>query len=89
MEVRDGSPVLTLFGVLYLLIGLAAAFLGPTETYCFYLFSAGGQFHYEGFGSFILATPPARSWATMSLPCYSSPSGMATSRCAVGRGCWP
>ena len=25
-------------------------FLGPLEMYCFYLFSEGGRFHYEGFG---------------------------------------
>jgi hypothetical protein len=40
-----------------LLIGVAAAFLGPVEMYCFYLFSEGGRFHYEGFGfgSFMFA----------------------------------
>jgi hypothetical protein len=33
-----------------LLAGLGALFLGPVEMYCFYLFSEGGRFHYEGFG---------------------------------------
>ena len=32
------------------LTGVGALFLGPVEMYCFYLFSAGGRFHYEGFG---------------------------------------
>jgi hypothetical protein len=30
--------------------GLVVAALGPIEMYCFYLFSEGGRFHYEGFG---------------------------------------
>ncbi|MGC9357769.1 MAG: hypothetical protein ACP5GX_07880, partial [Anaerolineae bacterium] len=40
-----------------LLIGLAAALLGPYEIYVFYLFSEGGRFHYDGFGfgSFMFA----------------------------------
>jgi len=32
------------------LVGIAVGFLGPLEMYCFYLFSDGGRFHYEGFG---------------------------------------
>jgi hypothetical protein len=52
---RDQRPVLAVFGILLLLVGIAAAFLGPVEMYCFYLFSEGGRFHYEGFrfGSFM------------------------------------
>lgn len=30
--------------------GIAIGFLGPLEMYCFYLFSEGGRFSYEGFG---------------------------------------
>ena len=47
---RDRSPILVAIGALLLLIGIAAALLGPAEMYCFYLFSEGGRFHYEGFG---------------------------------------
>jgi len=47
---RDRSRILMAIGVLLLLIGIAAACLGPAEMYCFYLFSEGGRFHYEGFG---------------------------------------
>ena len=47
---RDRSPILAAIGVLLLLVGTVAAFLGPLEMYCFYLFSEGGRFHYEGFG---------------------------------------
>jgi len=52
---RDQRPVLAVFGILLLVLGMAAAFLGPVEMYCFYLFSEGGRFHYEGFrfGSFM------------------------------------
>lgn len=50
MDYRDRSPILVVIGILLLLIGIAAAFLGPAETYCFYLFSEGGRFHYQGFG---------------------------------------
>jgi len=50
LDHRDRTPVLAVIGVLLLLIGMAAAVLGPAELYCFYLFSAGGRFHYEGFG---------------------------------------
>jgi len=50
MDYKDRSPVLAIIGLLLLLVGVAAAFLGPVEMYCFYLFSEGGRFHYEGFG---------------------------------------
>jgi hypothetical protein len=32
------------------LAGACAALIGPVELYTFYLFTAGGRFHYEGFG---------------------------------------
>jgi hypothetical protein len=50
MDHKDRTPILVGIGVLLLLIGIPTAFLGPLEMYCFYLFSAGGRFHYEGFG---------------------------------------
>jgi len=50
MDYKDRKLILSLMGVLLLLIGIPVAFLGPVEMYCFYLFSEGGRFHYEGFG---------------------------------------
>lgn len=50
MDYKDRRPILVIIGLLLLLIGLVAAFFGPVEMYCFYLFSEGGRFHYEGFG---------------------------------------
>jgi hypothetical protein len=35
---------------MFLILGLGSAILGPVEMYCFYLFTEGGRFHYEGFG---------------------------------------
>jgi hypothetical protein len=49
-DYRDRSLILAVIGVLLLSVGIVAAFLGPAEMYCFYLFSEGGRFHYEGFG---------------------------------------
>jgi hypothetical protein len=47
---RDRSLILKIVGAVVLLVGISAAFLGPLELYCFYLFSEDGPFHYEGFG---------------------------------------
>jgi len=47
---KDQSRSLTIIGVLLLLSGIAIGLLGPLEMYCFYLFSEGGRFYYEGFG---------------------------------------
>jgi hypothetical protein len=47
---KDRSWILKFIGALLLLVGIGAAALGPAEIYCFYLFSEGGPFHYEGFG---------------------------------------
>ena len=47
---KDRAFMLAVIGVLLLFVGMDAAFLGPLEMYCFYLFSEGGRFHYEGFG---------------------------------------
>lgn len=62
MDYRDRTPSLVLFGAILLLGGVAMAFVGPLEMYCFYLFSAGGRFHYEGFGvgSFMFANIAAQ-----------------------------
>jgi hypothetical protein len=49
-QAQDRSRILALIGVPLLLVGLACAVLGPVEIYCFYLFSDGGPFYYEGFG---------------------------------------
>ena len=56
-QFADRSRVIAVIGVLLLLVGVAAAALGPMELYCFYLFAEGGRFHYEGFGfgSFMFA----------------------------------
>jgi MFS family permease len=54
---KDRTRVIAVIGVLLLLSGIAVGLLGPLEMYCFYLFSEGGRFHYEGFGfgSFMFA----------------------------------
>jgi hypothetical protein len=49
-DYKDRRLILIVIGALSLLIGAGSAFLGPLEMYCFYLFSEGGRFHYEGFG---------------------------------------
>lgn len=50
LDYKDRTLVISVIGVLLLLVGIAVGFLGPLEMYCFYLFSEGGRFHYEGFG---------------------------------------
>jgi len=59
---RDRSPILYLMGTPLLLAGLVAAFYGPLEMYCFYLFGEGGRFAYPGFrfGSFMYANLAAQ-----------------------------
>ncbi|MDY0019779.1 MAG: hypothetical protein RBT47_07245 [Anaerolineae bacterium] len=47
---KDRTLILKVIGGVLLLIGAVAAYFGPIEMYCFYLFSEGGRFHYEGFG---------------------------------------
>ncbi len=47
---KDRTLILKVMGGVLLLIGTVAAYFGPIEMYCFYLFSEGGRFHYEGFG---------------------------------------
>jgi hypothetical protein len=50
MDYGDRRRILVVIGILLLFVGIVSAFLGPAEMYCFYLFSEGGRFHYEGFG---------------------------------------
>jgi hypothetical protein len=50
LNYTDRTRLIAVIGVLLLLVGIAVGFLGPIEMYCFYLFSEGGRFHYEGFG---------------------------------------
>jgi hypothetical protein len=50
MGFKDRRPILMVFGIFLLIIGVGAAIVGPLEMYCFYLFSEGGRFYYDGFG---------------------------------------
>jgi MFS family permease len=52
---KDRRLILAVIGALLLLLGLAVGLIAPVEMYCFYLFSEGGRFQYEGFrfGSFM------------------------------------
>ncbi len=47
---RDRGRILIAAGILLYLGGVCVGLLGPLEMYCFYLFSAGGRFAYDGFG---------------------------------------
>jgi hypothetical protein len=49
-DYKDRSRWIIGIGAILLLVGIAIGFLAPLEMYCFYLFSEGGRFHYEGFG---------------------------------------
>lgn len=40
---------LKLIGVILILAGIVAVYYGPLEIHCYYLFSEGGRFHYDGF----------------------------------------
>ena len=46
---KQTKPI-SIIGAFLFLSGIAIGFLGPLEMYCFYLFSKGGRFSYEGFG---------------------------------------
>lgn len=50
LDYTDRTRLIVIIGSLLLLAGIAVGFLGPLEIYCFYLFSEGGRFHYQGFG---------------------------------------
>jgi hypothetical protein len=49
-KLKDRGIILAIIGLLLLAGGIAIGFFGPLEMYCFYLFSEGGRFYYEGFG---------------------------------------
>jgi hypothetical protein len=49
-DFQDRRLLLTLIGIFLVAAGIVIGFFGPLEMYCFYLFSEGGPFHYEGFG---------------------------------------
>jgi hypothetical protein len=57
LDYPDRSRILRVIGGAILLLGIAAAFIGPLEIQVYYLFIEGGRFHYEGFGfgSFMFA----------------------------------
>ena len=54
-DYKDRTRLIQAIGVLLLLGGVGSGLVAPLETYCFYLFSEGGRFYYEGFrfGSFM------------------------------------
>jgi len=56
--------IITLIGSIFLIVGGVSAFLGPVESYCYYLFTEGGRFHYEGFGfgSFMFGNITMQIW---------------------------
>ncbi|NLC68411.1 MAG: hypothetical protein GX754_06425 [Clostridiaceae bacterium] len=57
VNLKDRSLLIKMLGWIFSLAGIGIAFLASLEIYCFYLFSHGGRFHYEGFGfgSFMFA----------------------------------
>ena len=65
-------------GVSLLIIGVTAACVAPAESYCYYLFSEGGRFHYEGFGfgSFMFANITMQIWAYYIIALVCIPLGI-------------
>ncbi|MHB8807029.1 MAG: hypothetical protein ACYC59_05560 [Anaerolineaceae bacterium] len=47
---KNKSGMIKTIGYFLLMVGIAIGLLALVEVYCFYLFSEGGRFHYEGFG---------------------------------------
>jgi hypothetical protein len=72
--------ILRIIGLATFTIGLIAAFLGPAEIYCFYLFSEGGIFHYEGFrfGSFMFGNLAAQIMGYYFIAAVLIPIGYGT-----------
>jgi hypothetical protein len=77
MDYKDRTPILVLFGVILLVVGVSMAFLGPMEMHAMYLFSGGGRFHYEGFGigSFMFANIAAQIVAYYLIAVVCMPLG--------------
>ena len=74
--------IIRVFGILLFLMGVVAALLGPAEIFCFYLFSKGGMFHYEGFrfGSFMFGTIAAQVLGYYFIASILVPVGFGTMR---------
>ena len=79
---KDRRLVLRLVGLGLILIGVSAAFLGPLEMFCFYLFSEGGMFHFEGFkfGSFMFGNLAAQIMGYYFIAAVLVPVGYGTLR---------
>lgn len=56
-KLKNTQVLLKVIGTISISIGIFFSVIAPLELYCFYLFSEGGRFHYEGFGmgSFMFA----------------------------------
>ncbi|MBN2347964.1 MAG: hypothetical protein JXJ22_03950 [Bacteroidales bacterium] len=52
---KNAGLIIKILGTLQVFIGVVSLFFAPLEIYCYYLFSEGGRFFYEGFaiGSFL------------------------------------
>lgn len=48
---KTNKRIIIILGILQLTIGLFSLGIAPLEIYSFYLFSEGGRFYYEGFGT--------------------------------------
>jgi hypothetical protein len=77
MAYKDRTPVLVLFGVILLVVGVAMALLGPLEMHAMYLFAEGGRFHYEcfGIGSFMFGNIAAQIVAYYLIAVVCMPLG--------------
>lgn len=82
VDYKDRKTILRIIGVVILAIGCLAAFLGPLEMFCFYLFSEGGAFHYEGFrfGSFMFGNLAAQITGYYFIAALLIPLGYGTIR---------
>ena len=74
---KTTTRVITLIGLLLLIIGIIAAIVGPFEFYCYYLFTEGGRFHYEGFGfgSFMFGNITMQIWGYYIIALICIPLG--------------
>ena len=68
---------ITLIGLLLLTIGIIAAFVALVEFYCYYLFTEGGRFHYDGFGfgSFMFGNITMQIWGYYIIALICIPLG--------------
>jgi len=79
-EHKRRRMAIRLIGAAILCPGLFSAFLAPLEIYCFYLFSEGGAFHYDGFrfGSFMFGNLAAQILGYYFLAAVLIPVGYGT-----------